>query len=58
MMALGISLMVALVALTVLAVVLYTAFRSDRSAQFEEHMDENMSDITEYRIRRNFNQGG
>jgi hypothetical protein len=58
MMAIGISLVVALVALTVLAVVLYTAFRSDRSAQFEEHMDENMSDITEYRIRRNFNQGG
>jgi hypothetical protein len=58
MMAIGISLVVALGALTVLAVVLYTAFRSDRSAQFEEHMDENMSDITEYRIRRNFNQGG
>ena len=57
-MALAIGLAVALVAVTALAVVLYTAFRSDRSAQFEEHMDEHMSEITEYRIRRNFNQGG
>lgn len=58
MMALAIGLVVALVALTALAVVLYAAFRSDRSARFEEYMDEHMSEITEYRIRRNFNQGG
>jgi hypothetical protein len=38
--------------------VTYSWKDSARSQQFEDHLDENFEAITEYRIRRNFNQGG
>ena len=46
------------VALVVLARILYTWNDSRRARAFEEHLDENFEAITEYRIRRNFLQGG
>jgi hypothetical protein len=41
-----------------LAWVVYAWKDSTRWQQFEDHLDENFEAITEYRIRRNFNQGG
>jgi hypothetical protein len=38
--------------------VVYAWNDSTRSQQFEDHLDENFEAITEYRIRRTFNQGG
>ena len=46
------------VALVVLARILYTWNDSLRARAFEEHLDENLETITEHRIRRNFLQGG
>lgn len=47
-----------LVALVILARILYTWNDSRRARAFEEHLDENFETVTEHRIRRNFFQGG
>ncbi len=57
-MALLAELVLALVGLTVIAMVVYDRTRTRRSDTFEEYKDDHMETLTEYRIRRNLHQGG
>lgn len=57
-MALLIGTVAVAILLTIAAMIVYDRTRSLRSDKYEEHKDAHMEAITEYRIRRNLNQGG